>query len=313
MIVSKYNLFINKNFDTYTFSDNKDISIFKTIDNNFLKNTIYLVHSNKPESSKISLNVAIDSIIDVYLYPTMNTNITFSINEMLHTVDNAIFIITNHIEENKFGIKLVYCENGVDYDLYNNYPALLYNNSIEKVQYELNTNKDLLVSQKENYTSILNNESKLSNFINSNINITTDYTNSYTINFSFSDITNYNRIISIIDKFYFNMQIYDYNDFKYIYQQDISISDNNYSLSDTNYITGILKNIYTKIIPHTSIKLKKGENYSYNGTIVNKYTSYEKDYSNQKILVLFQLSINNKNEIYDISNNIESDSIYIIT
>jgi hypothetical protein len=133
MIVSKYNLFINKNFDTYTFSDNKDISIFKTIDNNFLENTIYLVHSNKPESSKTVLNITIDSVVEVYLYPTMNTNITFSINEMLHTPDNAIFIITNHIEENKFAIKLIYCTNETDYNLYNNYPSILYNNNIEEV------------------------------------------------------------------------------------------------------------------------------------------------------------------------------------
>lgn len=314
MSIDKYNLFINKSFNTYDFSNNKDISIYSTVNNNFLENTVYIIHSNKPSSSSTFLTINVNDIIEVYLFPTMNTNITFKINELLHTIDNnAIFIITNHIEENKFAIKLIQCDNDTDYNLYNNFPSLLYNKNIEDLYYSLNSNKDDLADQKSNYTSILNSGTNLSDFINSNILISTDYTNSYTLNFNFSSTGDFTQIASVIDKFYLNLQIYDYNDFKYIYYKDIIKSSENYALSSTNYITGILKSSYTKILPHKHFKLQLGTDYVQNDTILNKYTSYSTNYSGQKIILLFQLSINDKSVSYDISNNIESDSIYVIT
>jgi len=108
MSIDKYNLFINKSFNTYDFSNNKDISIYNTVNGNFIENTVYIIHNNKPTSSTSFITMNVDDVLEVYLFPTMNTNITFKVNEILHTVDNnSIFIITNHIEENRFAIKLV--------------------------------------------------------------------------------------------------------------------------------------------------------------------------------------------------------------
>jgi hypothetical protein len=206
MHIDKYNLFINKSFNTYDFSNNNDISIYNTVNSNFVENTVYIIHENKPSSNDLFISTNVDDVLETYLFPTMNTNITLKVNEMLHTADNsAIFIITNHIEENKFAIKLIWCENGTDYNLYNNCPSLLYNKSIEDLFYRLNINKDAVSAQKSNYTAILNSGSELSEFINTNILISTDYTNSYTLNFSFTNTGSLSKIFSIIDKFYLNI------------------------------------------------------------------------------------------------------------
>jgi hypothetical protein len=171
-----------------------------------LKNFVYIVLNNKPNNNTDYTNLNINEIITVYLFPTNSNNTSFSINEIIQTTDNkSIFIITNHIVDNLFSIKLLHSDNNINYTLYNNTPSLIYNLNLESIYNEMNTNKISITNQKSNYINILNSENKLSSFINSNISITTDYTNNYTINFLFNNINAYPQIISIIDKFYLNI------------------------------------------------------------------------------------------------------------
>jgi len=119
---------------------------------------------------------------------------------------------------------------------------------------------------------------------------------------------------NIIDKFYLNLYVYDYNDYKYIYMKDLisDINDLNYKLTTANKLIGVIKTSNTKIIPHKIFKLQKNTNYTFTDNILNKYTSYNKTYTGEKLLIVLQLSLRDKFSIYDINNNIESDSIFII-
>lgn len=316
MEINSYNLFINKTFDTYNYTNASKYSIFKVEQENLLMHSIYLILQSKPDTNSISETVNLNANINCYLFPTVNSNVTFKVNEILHTADgNSIFLIINNISDNLFTLKLIQSNNGTNYTLYNNTQSLLYNDKLESFQFKQNTNKSLVLEQQNNYTQILSETNKLSDFISSNVDIATDYTSDYTISFNFRNIEDeYLKISNIIDKFYMNIQIYDYNDFKYIYKRDIeeNINNTNYSLTNTNKILGILKTSNTKIIPHTSFKLQKEKLYIYTNTIINNYTSHKKQYSGDKLLVLLQLSLQDKSLMYDLNNNIESDSIFII-
>ena len=205
MQINKYNLFINQKFDTYNFI-NSNNSIFNVINKNFLDNIIYLTLKTKPENNTDSIVLNINDIEEFYFYPMSNNNISFNITEILQSEDsNAIFIITNHIESNKFGIKLIWTKDNLPYTVYNNSKFLLYNNLLEDFFISLNSNKTYIDNQKISYTSIINSDSLLSDYINNFISISTDYTSLYNINISFIENTNYNNIISVIDKFYLNI------------------------------------------------------------------------------------------------------------
>jgi hypothetical protein len=62
------------------------------------------------------------------------------------------------------------------------------------------------LEQQDNYTKLLSETNQLSNFISSNIELTTDYTSDYTVSFDFKNISeDYLKISNIIDKFYMNI------------------------------------------------------------------------------------------------------------
>ena len=108
MNIYKYNLFINNSFDSYKFINNKDESLFNVIDSNLLEYSIFLTPSSKPENSTDYITLNINDIKEFYIYPTSSNNVSISVNEILQTSDNnAIFVITNYIEKNKFSLKLV--------------------------------------------------------------------------------------------------------------------------------------------------------------------------------------------------------------
>jgi hypothetical protein len=108
MEINTYNLFINKAFDTYQYTNTSEHSIFKVEQENLLTNSVYLVLNNKPDSNLISETVNINSNINCYLFPTVNNNVIFKPNEILHTVDGAaIFLIVNNISDNLFTLKLI--------------------------------------------------------------------------------------------------------------------------------------------------------------------------------------------------------------
>lgn len=315
MDISKYNLVINSSFNEYKFDNATNNSIFKVISENMTKDTIQLVLNTKPDNNTDSVTINLNAVTTCYLFPSSIDNVSFKVGEMIQTIDNnSIFIITNHVNFNLFEIRLVQCRNGSTYQLFNNTSSFLYNEQLEKKQFLLNSNKNNVMNQWSNYTSILNNTNLLGNFLSDNLTCTTDYTTDYTIAFNFSSNDSYLKIINIIDKFYLNLQIYDYNDFKYIYKRDLieEINANNYTLTSANNLIGILKTSNTKILPHKVFKLKKNSTYSFSDTLLNKYTSYSKSYNGDKILIILQLSLKNKETIYDLSNNIESDSIFII-
>lgn len=315
MDISKYNLVINSSFNEYKFDNATNNSIFKIMTENMTEDTIWLVLNTKPNNNTDFITINLNSNTTVYLFPSSSDNVSFKIGELIQTVDNnAIFIITNHVNFNLFELKLIQCRNGASYQLFNNIPSFLYNEQLEKKQFLLNNNKTKITNQWNNYTTILNNTNLLGNFLSDNLNCTTDYTTDFTISFDFNLNNTYLSIINIIDKFHLNLQVYDYNDFKYIYKRDLieEVNSNNYTLTSSNNLIGILKTSNTKILPHKVFKLKKENTYLFNDNILNKYTSYSKSYTGDKILVILQLSLKNKETVYDLSNNIESDSIFII-
>lgn len=316
MEISKYSLFINRSFDNYTFNIPTNNSIFEVVSDNMTFNSLWLVLSTKPENNTSSLIVNINDVIPVYIFPTTNTNVSFGVGELIQTVDNdAIFIITNYIEDNKFALRLVSCKNNTNYTLYNTSQSLIYNSKLDDKQFSLNTNKTKVMDQWANYTTILNSSNLLSSFLSSQLTFITNYTSDYTVGFNFSTIAaDYTLISNIIDKFYLNIQAYDYNDYKYIYGRDIltGVNDTNYKLTSTNNVIGVIKTANTKIIPHNVFKLTKNTSYSFTDTTLNKYTSYARNYTGEKVIIILQLSLKDKSITYDIRNNVESDSIFVI-
>jgi len=73
-----------------------------------------------------------------------------------------------------------------------------------------------------------------------------------------------------------------------------------------------LKTSLTKIIPHYTTKLYKNNIYKFVSNTINDYTSYKKSYDGNKILLLIQLSLTDKSNVYDSNDNIESNMFYII-
>ena len=315
MKINKYNLLINQNFEKYTFSNQTDDCIFKTMTDNMTQNSLFLVLSTKPIDSTTSLTITINDVTQLYIFPTDTLNVSFKVGEMIQTVDNeAIFVISNYISDNLFALRLVQCKNETNYVLKNNTQSLIYNYQLEKKWFDLNTNKNKVLEQYDNYTNLLNSSNALGNFLSNKITVDTDYTTDFTISFDFTPDANYLQLYNIIDKFYLNIQVYDYNDYKYIYMRDIidPINTSNYNLTSTNSLIGILKTSNTKILPHKVFKLQKNNLYTFTDTVLNKYTSHQKSYTSEKLLVILQLSLKDKSTLYDINNNIESDSIFII-
>jgi hypothetical protein len=108
MEINNYNLFINKTFDTYGYTNASEYSIFKVEQENLLKYSIYLCLESKPDVNSTSETVNLNSNINCYLFPTVNNNVTFKQNEILHTVGGeAIFVIVNNISDNLFTLKLI--------------------------------------------------------------------------------------------------------------------------------------------------------------------------------------------------------------
>lgn len=90
------------------------------------------------------------------------------------------------------------------------------------------------------------------------------------------------------------------------------LSKSNQQFSSTKIISGSLKSLSTKVIPHFSSKLLTSNTYNFSSTIINDKTKFRKTYDNDKLLILLQLTLNDKSIIYDQLNNVESDYIYII-
>jgi hypothetical protein len=108
MEINSYNLFINKTFDTYNYTNASKYSIFKVEQENLLMHSIYLILQSKPDTNSISETVNLNANINCYLFPTVNSNVTFKVNEILHTADgNSIFLIINNISDNLFTLKLI--------------------------------------------------------------------------------------------------------------------------------------------------------------------------------------------------------------
>jgi len=133
MDIKKQNLIINKNFDKYTFDSSDDNGVFLTVSDNMTLNSIYLILETKPIDSTSGITITLNGIVDLYLFPTSNTNVSFGVGEMIQTVDNnSIFIITNHVSDNKFALRLVWTTNGINYTLKNNTQSIIYNKLLEE-------------------------------------------------------------------------------------------------------------------------------------------------------------------------------------
>lgn len=206
MEINKYNLLINQNFDKYTFSNKTDNGIFDVMTDNMTFNSLYLILSTKPTNTTDSATIALNATVQIYLFPTSITNVSFSVGEMIQTVDNeAIFIITNYINDNLFALKLVWSANGTNYILYNNTQSLIYNSELEKKWFYLNTNKTAVMDQWDAYTSLLDSNNLLGIYLSDKLDFTTDYTGNYSISFTFDIDEKYELIRNIIDKFYLNV------------------------------------------------------------------------------------------------------------
>jgi len=73
-----------------------------------------------------------------------------------------------------------------------------------------------------------------------------------------------------------------------------------------------LKTSLTKIIPHYTTKLYRNNIYEFVSGTINNYTSYKKPYNGNKILLLLQMSLSDKSQVYDNNDNVESNMFYII-
>jgi hypothetical protein len=311
--MKKYNLLLNSNFKTLDFNDKIDDSIYAPSNNNLLKYSVILTLDTKPDSNTTKTDVNLNDKITCYLFPIINNNISFNTGDILQLHDNiGVFIITSHISSNKFELKLIATDSSNKYSLYNTSLALLYNKTFEEF---IHINNDLakeISKQKSEYTEYLNNNNDFVEYFFNKIKLTDDSTVGFEFDFkSYDD----NKIFNtIINKFYLNVWIYDYNDFKYIYQKDIQCGDihKNKTLVSNNHIIGILNSLQTKILPHYSTKLLINNTYTFNTKIVNKHTKYNKNFNNNKLIFIFQLSLKDKSNIYDQDDNIESDYMYLI-
>lgn len=311
--MKKYNLIINDSFKKLGFSDKIDDSIYATCNANLLQFSVILTLEAKPSDNTTATTINKGSNINCYIFPLSNKNSVFNIGDLLYTHDNkAVFIVISHIIDNKFVLKLINVNVGTSYQLFNTTPAILHNTYYEQF---MHTNNDLVSfvrNQKSEYTKYINNNNDFIKYFLEKILITESDS---TIGMSFDFTTTESPLFSnIIDKFYLNMWVFDYNDFKYIYSTDIKSGENksNEELVSNNRILGVLKSLQTKIIPHYTTQLIKNNTFSFSTDIVNKYTKFSKTYNKNKLILIFQLSLKNKAVVYDQDDNVDSDYMYLI-
>lgn len=315
MEINKYNLFINKNFDSYQFTDHRYSNFYNVNNSNLVINYIFFTLQSKPTDTTTYSIININNTINCYIYPVDAKSIAFQVGDIFKTIDDgAIFILTNNISENLFTFKLVYCENNTNYRLYNNTPTLFINEKLEYYWYNNNMTNKLLLEQRDNYTQQLNVNDDFLAYAVKNLSIDSDTTTDMTVSFNFKDFDVTDElVVNIIDKFFINIQLYDYSDFKYIYKKDIISNLSKQTLHvNSRKIVGVLKTSLTKIIPHYTTKLYKNNIYKFVSNTINDYTSYKKSYDGNKILLLIQLSLTDKSNVYDSNDNIESNMFYII-
>lgn len=313
--MKKYNLLINQNFKELGFSDKIDDSIYATCKENMLQFSVIITHDTKPEDNTDSIDITEGDSINCYLFPLSNRNSMFNVGDLLYTHDNSsVFIIEAHIEGNKFTLKLVDIINGdASYSLLNTSPAILHNAQYERFMHENNELVNYVRTQRSEYTEYINNNGNFVQYFLEKIALVeSDTTVGVTFNF---EVTTDNVLFTnIINKFFLNMQIFDYNDFKYIYSTDIKSGENktNESLESNDRIIGVLKSLQTKILPHYTQQLLKTNTYTFTTDTINQHTKYSRSFDKDKLILVFQLTLKDKSIIYDQDDNIESDYMYLI-
>lgn len=313
--MKKYNLLINNSFNKIGYSDKIDDSIYAMCENNLYQYSVVITLEGKPLDNTSYITKNIGDSFTCYIFPLSNATSNFSIGDILYThKNNIIFIIENHIADNKFVLRLISLKIGVSCDIYNTTLAIVYNKAYESFMFNNNELIQLLQNQKTDYTKQLVDNNNFIKFIFSKISITENDSTVNTV-FNFNDIASGDMIYAnIINKFYVNMQLFSYNDFKYIYSQDIKENEHikNDAVVFNDRITGVLKALQIKILPNFSQKVLKNNVYTFNTSIINKYTKFAKEYNNEKTILLLQFTLSDKSVIYDQTNNIESDYLYLI-
>ena len=305
------NIILNKNFNNIQFNTNFTNEFSKCYNN--LYNYTLLIKLDTTSSDFITLNIG--DTVSIYIFPLNFNAAILNVGSILISHDNnAMFIINSKIEKNKFNIKLIKILNNVEttFKLFNNIKFLFYNTLFEKYIYSRNVYKVLIYKQKRNFTKHLNNNNEFVINLLNKINIF-DSSNNIFIDFNF--LSNKNDLFdNMINKFYLNVWIYDYNDFKYIYHQDFKKSVYSNQLTNSmSYLNGLLQSFsITTIKPHLNIKLVKGNVYNLSTNIINNFTKFKKTYDNNKLIFLFQLSLIDKSINYDQLNNVESSHIYLV-
>jgi hypothetical protein len=201
----KINLLLNKSFKTFDFNDSIDDSIYSSSTDNLLKYSVSIVLENKPTTNTDYVDIDKDETINCYLFPFFSSNHKFSIGDVLYTHKNdAVFVITAHISENLFTLQLIDIKDGGTYSLKNTTNAILHNKLYEKYIINNNDIREIIASQKNEYTNYINSNNDFVTYLLEQFQIeSTDST--ITTTFDFQETSDSILFTNIINKFYLNI------------------------------------------------------------------------------------------------------------
>jgi len=200
----KINLLLNKSFKTIDFNDCIDDSIYGNSSDNLLNYSASIVLTTKPDNNYTYEELNVGEDVNCYLFPMSNNNYKFNLGDILYTHDNlAIFVIKSHIEDNKFSITLIKCEEST-YELKNSTTVLMYNELYEKYTFNNNSSKALIKAQKNEYTDYINENSEFVSYVLEQFVITSSDSTITTV-FTFEETDNSILFTNIINKFHLNI------------------------------------------------------------------------------------------------------------